>query len=201
MTFNANVPNAGQSPGLFPPQNNTNFGRLKTIIETDHVFNDTAADTDGVHKQMTMVARDSPTTPPGLPTGINGILYSWVDGDGKAQMRWFNGDTDVQMTPPDILSPIRVVGSQSVTAGNTVTAYSNPGFTYAGTGWALISGNNIFRFYSILRSGSNDLNEIDSNSGVISRPTFSFSGSNLQITNNDGSTRTLRWSLIINRLT
>jgi len=80
MTFDPNIPNAGQSPGLFPPQNNQNFARLKTIINADHVFNDTTQATDGYHRQATMIARAQPVA---LPTGSNAILYSWWTGLGR----------------------------------------------------------------------------------------------------------------------
>lgn len=69
MTFSTNVPNAGQSPGVFPAQNNTNFTRLQTIITADHVFNDTAAANDGYHEQVTLVNRTD-------PAGANPIFYS-----------------------------------------------------------------------------------------------------------------------------
>lgn len=73
MTFDANVPNGGQSPGLFPTQANTNFARLKTLINAEHVFNDTAGVTDGVHKQMTTINRSDPVS---LPAGTNFMFYS-----------------------------------------------------------------------------------------------------------------------------
>lgn len=73
MTFDANVPNGGQSPGLFPTQANTNFARLKTLINAEHVFNDTAAVNDGVHRQMTLVDRTNPVS---LPAGTNMMMYS-----------------------------------------------------------------------------------------------------------------------------
>lgn len=95
MTFDVNVPNGGQSPGLFPLQNNTNFFRLKTIINADHVFNDTAQSTDGVHRQVTMIVR---ATPVGLPTGTNGILYSKIDGAGQTQLYFYNGNLDYSIT-------------------------------------------------------------------------------------------------------
>lgn len=197
MTFDPNVPNASQSPGVFPAQNNTNFARLKTIINADHVFNDTAQTTDGVHRQVTMIARASPV---GLPTGTNAILYAWVDSQSRTQLRFYNGAVDIQLTPPDELYPIRVVQTQSVNGNQTVTAFADPGYRWAGTGWAAITGQNIFRFYNILRMGGNDIHEIDTNDGSTSRPTFSFSGNNLRITNNDSSTQSLTWSLIINRI-
>ncbi len=194
MTFDPSVPTASQSPGVFPAQNNTNFSRLKTIINADHTFNDSAQTTDGYHKQMTLLARAHPVGP---LTDANGMLY--VFAGTTAQLWFYDGTNDIQLTPKETY-PIRVVGSQSVGAGVTVTAYADPGFRWAGTGWAMIENQAIFRFYNLLRAGGNDVHEIDDNSGGTSRPTFSFSGDILKITNNDASTRTLTWSLIINRI-
>ena len=95
MTFDTTVPNAGQSPGLFPAQNNTNYARLKTIINADHVFNDTSQSTDGFHRQATMIARAIPVS---IPAGANSILYTWIDGNGQAQLRFYNGSTNFQIT-------------------------------------------------------------------------------------------------------
>lgn len=77
MTFDPNIPNSAQSPYLAPSQISTNMGRLKTIINAEHVFNDTTGVTDGVHRQMTMVARANPSS---LPAGTNGIVYNKVEG-------------------------------------------------------------------------------------------------------------------------
>lgn len=96
MTFDTTVPNASQSPGLFPVQNSTNFTRLKTIINADHVFNDTAQSTDGLHRQCTMLTRAQPVA---LPMGSNAILYSWIDAFGQTQLRYYNGTNDFQLTP------------------------------------------------------------------------------------------------------
>ncbi len=112
MTFDPNVPNASQSPGLFPAQMNTDLARLKTIINADHVFNDTAQANDGAHRQMTTVARAMPGS---LPAGTNGILYAWVDGSGRTQMRFYNGVTDVLMTP-GIVAMVNFDGSGAVGA-------------------------------------------------------------------------------------
>jgi hypothetical protein len=197
MTFDPNVPNAGQSPGLFPAQMNTDLARLKAIINTDHVFNDTAQSTDGIHRQMHMVAR---AMPGGLPTGSNAILYTWLDSLSRSQLRFYNGLIDVQLTPPQELFPIKVVGTASISAGATAVAYADPGFTWAGTGWAMIDGTNIFRFYNLLRSGLNDTHVLDDNSGATSRPNLEFSGNNLLIRNNEVTTQICTWSLIINRI-
>jgi hypothetical protein len=199
MTYDTNTPNAAQSPGLFPSGNNVNFARLKTIINADHVFNDTAQSTDGVHRQSTMIARAMPGS---LPGGTNSILYTWLDGFGQAQLRFYNGTKDFQLTPPDILYPIRIVGTQSVTGNTTITIYPDPGFRWAGTAWAMVQNNNRYNFYSALRSGSNDLEVLSTNSGsgFPNRPTLSFNSNDLQIKNNDSATANLVWSLIINRI-
>lgn len=94
MTFNIIVPNANQSPGVFPAQNNTNFQRIKEIVNNDHNWTDSAAADEGIHKQATFINRASPGA---LPFG-NGILYSKNDAVGLAQLRWYNGDTDLQMS-------------------------------------------------------------------------------------------------------
>lgn len=196
MTFDPSVPTTSQSPGLFPAQNNTNFTRLKTIINADHVFNDTVQSTDGIHRQMTLVSRAVPVS---LPSGSNSMLYSWVDSLSRSQLRFYNGVTDVQLTPPQELFPIRVVSSTSLTNGSTATAYADPGFRWAGTGFVMLDNSTIFGFWNLLRSGTNDRNEIDSSGGSI-RPTFEWSGNNLIVRNNFGSTQTVVWSLIINRI-
>lgn len=95
MTFDPNTPNAGQSPGLFPAQSNTNFARLKTIINAEHVFNDTTSATDGVHRQMTTVNRADPVT---LIPGTNAILYTKTSG-GASQLFFYNGANIQQITP------------------------------------------------------------------------------------------------------
>lgn len=110
MTFDPNVPNSSQSPGLFPAQNATNMARLKTIINADHVFNDTGQATDGFHKQCTMIVR---TQPGSLPTGANSILYSWLDSNGQTQLRFYNGTDDFQITPDDTVISGTVTVSSS----------------------------------------------------------------------------------------
>lgn len=198
MGYIVNVPNASQSPGLFPTQNNENFSRLKTIINADHVFNDAAQATDGIHRQVSMSYRAIPVV---LPSGVNAILYTALDSLSRPQLYFYNGIVNVQLTPPDELYPIRVTGSASLTAGGSTTAYADPGFTWAGTGYALLGNTATFTFYQLLRSGVNDGNSLQSgqDAGLI-RPTFNWSGNDLLITNNDITSRDVSWSLIINRL-
>lgn len=122
MSFNTIVPNAAQSPGLFPVQNNTNFTRLKAIVSADHVFNDSGQATDGYHNQMTMVARASPS-PAILPAGSQGVLYNKLDGSNPAQLWYYDGTNDYQITP----SPAVISGSVTlVTPGTYVTVSAIP---------------------------------------------------------------------------
>lgn len=60
MTYQTNVPNASQSPALFPSQANDNFSRLKTIITSNHKFNDSAAADDGYHQNVKMLPISTP---------------------------------------------------------------------------------------------------------------------------------------------
>jgi len=75
MTFNANVPDASQSPNIFPAQNSTNMTRLKQIISNDHKFNNTVQvpDTDGYHKKVSLINQ---TSSPSIPAGANAMMYS-----------------------------------------------------------------------------------------------------------------------------
>jgi hypothetical protein len=58
------------------------------------MFNDSASATDGIHKQVTLLTRDAPGA---LPVG-NGILYTKVV-DGVSQLYFYNGTTDMKITP------------------------------------------------------------------------------------------------------
>lgn len=117
MTFSVTVPNASQSPGLFPAQNNINFLRLKDILNNDHNFTDSSTPSQGIHKQVTLINRSAPGS---LPVG-NGILYSAVDTFGLSQLRWYNGSSDSQVSN---------TGSVLIGSGNVaITTLSTPMFT------------------------------------------------------------------------
>lgn len=90
MSFNTVVPNAGQSPGIFPTQSNTNFSRLQALISGDHQFNNSAAQNDGKHKQVTYIDRVDPVAP--LPTGTNIISFSKQVFDTISDLYTFNGN-------------------------------------------------------------------------------------------------------------
>ena len=94
MTFNPGYPSASQSPGLFPAQGNTNFARIKANFDTEHVFNDSAQVTDGVHRQMTMIARADPVA---LPAGTNGMIYNKTTG--STALPYYYDGASIYATP------------------------------------------------------------------------------------------------------
>jgi hypothetical protein len=196
MTFDPNIPNAGQSPGLFPPQNNQNFARIKTIINADHVFNDTAQSTDGFHRQATMIVRAQPG---GLPVGSNAILYAWLDGAGQTQLRFYNGATDYQLTPL-VAGPTKVTGSVAL-AGNATsgTIYTIPNNSFGTIFVNYISpAGNFYRYYIFYKSGNTfvDAKLIEGSSNT-SRPDISISGSNIRVVNGNSSARTVAYYIIV----
>lgn len=152
MTYNPNVPNASQDPGLFPPQNNANFTRLKSIIETEHVFNDTAPapppGNDGAHKQVTLINRANPSS---VPTGTNSMVYGktaidsvnelwFYDQVTPRQLNWrelsgvvigvSNTYTNITAIPTDcfgyiyLIKDLVVQGGNFVSNGSVVNGYS-----------------------------------------------------------------------------
>ena len=131
MTYNAGTPNANASPGVFPTQANTNFTRLKTIINAEHVFNDTTQADDGVHKQVSLVTR---ATPGSLTSGTNGMAYV-TQINGVGQLFFYNGSTDEQISDGYLKStaltvsasygnvaaiPINMYGEISMYKGTTI---------------------------------------------------------------------------------
>ncbi len=200
MTYNPSVPNAAQSPGLFPAQNNTNFTRLKTIINADHVFNDTAAADDGVHRQMTMVAR---TTPVALPAGTNAIAYTKIDGLGRAQLRYYNGVTDVAITPPVIMAAVNfngtgAVGNQTIRSQLNVSSVNKTATgTYKINFTTALPDNNYIVQCTGMRNASSDI----SNGQVSGNATYGNSvATTFVIVQFNGGTSTLQDVLMGNIL-
>lgn len=93
MTFNPNIPNGGQSPGLFPTQNAANFTVLQDIINRDHIFNDSpgVGDNSGTHRQVNLTDRTDPVS---LPTGTNGMIYL-----SSGIPRYYNGTRVMGLIP------------------------------------------------------------------------------------------------------
>ena len=188
MTFNITVPNAAQSPGDFPPQNNANFKRLQKIINAEHNFTNTEADSEGIHKQCTFINRGLPTA---LPAG-NGILYAKADATGTSQLNWYNGSTNQQLTPGVLV----VSSSASVNASAEEFIFKDPGYNYVAKVFVLSSplktnGTNAILFGSTGNTVPTAL------AGFI--PIF-YSAKDLKIKNNDTTTQTIYWTLEVIRL-
>jgi hypothetical protein len=196
MTFVTNIPNAAQSPGLFPPQNNTNFARLKTIINADHIFNDTGQSTDGFHRQMTMVVRDQPVA---LPTGGNAILYNWLDAGGQAQLRYYNGANDYQITPI-APAPTKVTGIVALAGGalsGVVYTVPSNSFGTIFVNYTTPNAGNFWRYYMFYRSASFldlALQDASNNTG---RPDVEITTSELKIRNGSSSARNVAYYIIV----
>jgi len=186
MSYNPNIPNPSQSPGLFPAQSQANFTRLKTIINSDHVFNDSTQSTDGIHRQATMLVRDMPGS---LPSGANAILYSWIDADGQSQLRYYNGTNDFQITPPGGGIGGGFIAGTVNLAGNTTsgTVWTIPANTFA---WVFVNYTNpvsdLFTLYFVFCSGPSSVRAtILRNSSIpFLDPTISFAGNNMRVRNN-----------------
>lgn len=96
MPYVINAPNAAQSPALFPAQGNENFRRLKDIINNDHNFlNSSNPGTQGIHKQVTLINRTTPTLP---LAGGDAVLYTKADSLGRAQLWMRNNTFDIPIT-------------------------------------------------------------------------------------------------------
>ena len=202
MSYNIVVPNANQSPGLFPAQNNTNFQRIKEIIDNNHLFTDSASQTQGYHKQVSMI---NLTIAPAALVGANAITYSIVDANGQAQLHFYNGVADYTLTPPGDLYPSRIAGVSTLAAGASITIYADPGFRYVGTGWAVRQDTIFFTYYNFLRSGSNLIHVLDEADTPGTNPELRFSTTagflnDLQVKNPSGSTRTIAWCLNVSRI-
>lgn len=86
MTFSTNVPNANQSPGLFPAQMNTDLIRLKAIVQGNHQFNDTIGvpNSDGFHNRVDYI---NPALAPTIPVGADATGYSFLTNLGTPTNR------------------------------------------------------------------------------------------------------------------
>lgn len=198
------VPNAGQSPGLFPAQNNTNFGRIKTLVGIDHVWSDSSSTTQGYHNKVSLLNLVDPTT----LNSANGIAYTKNDAtSGANQLYFYNGATVQQLSGYQFILPIKISGSQSVAAGGTINIVNVP-YSWAGTAFAIMNKDGTpYTFYNAIKFGVTattvDLNIIDVHTDSVNGltpPSLLFNTGILQIKNNATSTQTLVWSVILNRL-
>lgn len=121
MSFNASVPLNSDSPSIFPAQNQTNMGRLQTIIGADHQFNLSAAADDGYHNLVHLTQQ----APAGALAAV-GRLY--VKSAGGAINLFYMDDAglEYQITPVSI-APTKVTGSVALAGSATSgTVYTIP---------------------------------------------------------------------------
>lgn len=193
MTFNAAVPLNSDSPAIFPSQNQVNMARLQTLLGANHQFNLTAAADDGYHNLIVMTEQ----APTGALPGY-GRLYVRTNG-GVVQLFYMDSTgREIQITPDDLLNPIKVNGSASLGGGASTTIFA-PSYDYTGFGTVFIAGTSRQSTYNFMRSGSAvDTHTIDNNGS--SPPSIAYTGTTLRVTNNSGGTQTIVWSLMVNRL-
>lgn len=195
MTFNVTVPNAAQSPGIFPAQNNTNFQRIKDIVNADHNFVDTAATNQGAHKQVSLINRADPVA---LTGGTNGVLYS-KDVNGVPQFFFYNGVTVQQITPIAANFVEEFVAS-NVVAGNSSVLILTLSTNAYGTVFVIYAGVNKYRRYWFYKNGSVlEVFQTDQSPNT-DRPQITTNGSTtLHAFNAESGSNTLRTYIQISR--
>lgn len=194
MGFAVNVPNANQSPGLFPGQCNTNFQRIFDVVNADHFFSTTTSTTQGFHKQVTLVNR---TAPGSLPAGASAIFFSNFSADtGQNELFMYNGVSTTAITG-GLGQPIRVVGIDTFIGNETKTVF-NPPYNWAGTAHVLYNNTINYSMYSLARSSTSGIANLVAFNG--SSPGINFSGTAARVHNTLLTPQTIVWSFIINRL-
>lgn len=196
MSYNASIPVATTSPATFPALCQTNWARLQTIVGADHQFNlapDAAS--DGYHNLVHM------RIPSAIPVvGIASLGQLFVN-TASGQVNLFYMDdagTSYQLTPQYAATPIKIAGTQSLASGASISIL-NPSYDYTGYATVYINGTSTNAVYSIMKSGSSaDRSRLYESSS--SAPDLSYTLADLIVRNDSGSTQTIVWSLIINRL-
>lgn len=204
MSFAVIVPNTNESPGAFPTQANNNFQRIFDVVNAEHIFNTTAQSTDGCHKVVSLLSQGSD---PAIPIGMNGIFFAKVftvadGGNNQIELYWRNVNRVQRVTALEFSTPVRLVGTSSFNPGETKTIFADPGYNYTGMSWGFVTANVCYRMYNTFKATANGsvVELASANTTGITRPSISYSGTNLQMTNNDASVRSLTYSLIINRV-
>lgn len=135
MTFSTNVPNANQSPGLFPTQMNTDLIRLKANIEGNHQFNDTLGvpNTDGFHNRVDYI---NPAIIPTIPAGADATGYSFLTalGTGTNRTEVYARTTQGPMLTSGCRASVVFTGRAGVGAATMHSAYNVTGVANVATG-------------------------------------------------------------------
>jgi hypothetical protein len=121
MSFNASVPLNSDSPSIFPGQNQTNMGRLQTLLGADHQFNAAAAGNDGYHNLIHLTQQA-----PSGALAATGRLYSRSSG-GLIQL-FYMDDTGIeyQITPGlPATANVNFDGTGAINANQTIRSQVN----------------------------------------------------------------------------
>ncbi len=201
MSYNTGIPNANQSPGLFPAQANTNFLRIQQIVERDHFFLLASDPLEGAHKQVSFLNMTNPTDPSVL-TSVNGILYA-KQVDGKSQLFWFNGSDYYEITPPLVPPPTsgvqKVTGTITVPSGGSLPVYTSSGKVQM-TAFGNRTDNILKRSYYLLYNSPTSFTSDKLFSADINYPDFLWSGFDLVIKNTSPLAQTFDYFLTIVQL-
>lgn len=160
MSYNVGIPSVNASPALFPAQANTNFNRLLSIIQANHIFNLTSQSNDGIHKKMDMQNLNA------IPVALVGdsILYTLSDGT-NSQLHFYNAAGDTQLTPIETNFPERILFTNTYTTTGKFKVYPAQSSEYSGTLYAIISSgtsSGVFDYSNILSFGEvSDYHSLD----------------------------------------
>lgn len=130
MTFNAGKPSSGESPALFPAENQANMSRLQTMFSEDHQFNTTAASNDGWHKILHWVQQSGlidPLNPSAAaPNNTGGPPIAWEQLDAYSVARpWFRDANAGNVISMGAFNEIRGTIALTTTAVVVVTPPAN----------------------------------------------------------------------------
>lgn len=164
MTFNAAIPLNSDSPGVFPAQSQTNFGRLQTIISADHQFNLSAAANDGYHTLVRLI----PQAPSGALTGFGRVYSKSVSG--IVQLFYMDdAGTEYQITPTASVNSVIIraavnfngtgaVGAQVIRSSTNVTSVVKNGTgDYTINFTSAMPNNNYIVSATGMRNSSDDI--------------------------------------------
>lgn len=115
MTFSASVPLSSDSPALLPSQNQDNMLVLKTIISSDHQFNNTptGGDNSGYHNIIHMIPQSTPAAVPG-----NGQLYGRL-ASGQVQLFYMDSaGVEYQVTPKSATNIVAAVNFNGISGAS-----------------------------------------------------------------------------------
>lgn len=168
MTWSASIPNASQSPGLFPAQAQDNWGRLQAIITADHLFSTSTSSDEGYHKVVHWINQADPTYMNGVGMTYAKDALQKINSVDQTAPQLFNRTSDgtTNRENPITCVPIR--------------AYVVFDGTVAGSG-ATQTIRSSYNVDSVTRSGSGDGRYIvNFTAGTIPSDTYAMSITGMQ---------------------